>query len=578
MSPAWRRRSIHILTWPGMACFLVVLLALQGRGQEHESIQRVGMPHDWTHRHVIFSQASSPELNQTAERDHRFLQQQMRFKMALGQDGPHHADRRDDEEDATEADERGPREKKRVDWSVTIAGPIAPGMFPAKYTFDVNATPSCNNDFVVFALNVNGSSTVANIIAYNNLYTEPGGTGLCPGTGPTVMWAYNVGSAITTSPVLSLDGRKVAWAANSAPPVFHVLTIGTTGNNGTAPTLPAVPGVGNNAVDTAIPYGSVGNTRSSVFENYDQDAAYVGSNDGFIHKFSGVFNGVPAEVTTGWPIQEMNGARILTGPVFDSVSKNIFFADSIGGLSFIREVGSTKGSCNSGVPPCIGNSIIFLTNNTPITDPPIVDSMTQRVFAFAASNNTNTQSLVFQTDTAFGATNNQTSVGHTGNSLHVGSFDNKYFSSPAAGFLYVCGYAATAANPTLYRIGFDSVGNMNKTTDGNSLAMGSSLLGSECSPLTEIFNTPTAKDWLFGSVTNGCLGGSSGLFGCMMSFDITNGFPGASSHATQTAGGTSGIVVDNVSTSPQASNIYFVDTCGILAGSCAVKLTQSGLQ
>ena len=73
-----------------------------------------------------------------------------------------------------------------MDWSVNLGGAastIAPGMYPAKYGFRVDAPPDCTNDFVVFALNVAGSSSQATIVGYNNLYTEPGGTGFCPGTG-----------------------------------------------------------------------------------------------------------------------------------------------------------------------------------------------------------------------------------------------------------------------------------------------------------------------------------------------------------------------------------------------------------
>jgi hypothetical protein len=48
--------------------------------------------------------------------------------------------------------------------------------------------------------------------------------------------------------------------------------------------------------------------------------------------------------------------------------------------------------------------------------------------------------------------------------------------------------------------------------------------------------------------------------------------------------GTSGIIIDNVSVSPQASSIYFTNegtgACGdgIATGGCAVKLTQAGLK
>jgi hypothetical protein len=55
-------------------------------------------------------------------------------------------------------------------------------------------------------------------------------------------------------------------------------------------------------------------------------------------------------------------------------------------------------------------------------------------------------------------------------------------------------------------------------------------------------------------------------------------------NTTDVTGGTSGIVVDNNSTSGQASSLYFgtlatsTTICGTTAAYCAVKLTQSALQ
>jgi hypothetical protein len=69
-----------------------------------------------------------------------------------------------------------------------------------------------------------------------------------------------------------------------------------------------------------------------------------------------------------------------------------------------------------------------------------------------------------------------------------------------------------------------------------------------------------------------------------LSFDITSGFPSAVAHFQREAGGTSGIVIDNVSTAAQASSLYFTTlsstTCGdgVSGNPCAVKLTQSALQ
>ena len=105
-------------------------------------------------------------------------------------------------------------------------GIVAPNMFPAKYSFDINATPSCANDYVVFGLNVAGATPgQANLVGVNNLYSGDRQT-LRRGN-PTVNWAYNgstAGGAVLTSPVVSLDGTKVAYVESAAAAtVFHVL-------------------------------------------------------------------------------------------------------------------------------------------------------------------------------------------------------------------------------------------------------------------------------------------------------------------------------------------------------------------
>jgi hypothetical protein len=60
-----------------------------------------------------------------------------------------------------------------------------------------------------------------------------------------------------------------------------------------------------------------------------------------------------------------------------------------------------------------------------------------------------------------------------------------------------------------------------------------------------------------------------------MSLDLTAGFPTVNSSTTSiaAAGGTSGIIVDNVSNIPQGSSIYYATK----TGQTLVKATQSGL-
>jgi hypothetical protein len=378
------------------------------------------------------------------------------------------------------------------------------------------------------------------------------------------------------------------WVASANPPVFHVLTIGTTGGNGTSATSPVVPGTGNNAVDTAISFGSVGDTRSSVFVDYTGDVAYVGSDDGVMHKFSGVFLGVPAEVSTGgWPLQIISGANHkIAGPVFDSISRNIYHGDDLGIFTYIREVGSTVGVCiGQPAPPCWGQVTFALGSAThPIIESPIVDSTAQRVYAFVGGDNSSgTHAIALQANMTL-LSSSSAPVGQSGANLYAGTFDDNYYTSPPTGFLYVCGYTAapSVANPVLYRLGFAASGKMNTAKDTSSLTLANSATSTPCSPMTEL-RTASGKDELFFSVQNGCLASGGGTGGCIMSFDITTGFPSASSAARAEAGGTSGIIVDNISAAAQASNIYFTTlsdtTCGdsVSGGGCAVKLTQTGL-
>jgi hypothetical protein len=300
------------------------------------------------------------------------------------------------------------------DWSVSLGGGgVAAGMYPAKFGYDVNANPTCS-DFAVFPVNATPASGQANLVGLNNLYSASTGTNFCPGTGPTFLFAYEVGGstggAVKTSPVISLLGTKVAFVESltgdgtSVGSKFHVLTIGTTGSNGSSATSPVVPGTGNNAVDTAITMnGFVSDTLSSPFVDYGDDFAYVGDNNGKLHKFTGVFLGSPAEVVGGspsWPVAVAPAGTILTGPIYDSVSGNIFVGGSDGNLYAVNaSTGTVRAAVISGRQS--GSACVSLV------DPPIVDSVNATIFTGAnhsalSSTTCGGQGVLAQLDTAAG--------------------------------------------------------------------------------------------------------------------------------------------------------------------------------
>ncbi|MBI3667925.1 MAG: hypothetical protein HY236_17130 [Acidobacteria bacterium] len=460
--------------------------------------------------------------------------------------------------------------------------------------------------------------------------------GLCGSGQPTLLWSYNTGGAVLTSPVLSLDGTKVAFIENASPPKLHVLTMDNSGSagcyggspcNGTSAILPVVPGTANTAVDTTLTFGLTGNTGSSLFVNYLTDEGYAGDNNGVLHKFNPVFIGAPAEVAVGWPVT-VSSTHALNSPVLGFGAKNIFVGDNQGFEFYVMGNGSTTGTCQAGgSAPCLGHPTGATAGTNHVDtginalDAALVDNGTGKVHVFqgqGAINGTNVGALIWQFDTQLsvcsspaysGANNACTSVTavaggtytcttpsnpciaaeigakHGAKPTYHGHFDNAYISSnipTQAGYLYACGKGASDENANLYRIGFDATtGKMNTTTDSGPLAL-SSVNTTSCSPLTEVFNGST--DFLFAGVTASCTLGGDAL-GCVMAFDITSGFPSTAATAAE-AGGASGIIVDNVGSGlgNQFSNVYFSTlgnaTCsdGITAGGCAVKRTQAELK
>ena len=456
-----------------------------------------------------------------------------------------------------------------------IAAPGGGQTYPAKYAFDVTATPSCANDFVVIGIPATpASGGQANILGMNNLYSG-GGSPLCS-TGPSVMFAYASGTGqVPASVALSQTGKQIAYVENlpTGSSYFHVLTIGTTGSNGTSATAAVVPGTGNNAVDKRVllsPNGGTTNQSSTaavfvLYTNNDaNDDAYVttystsGTGSGYLYKISNVFNG-SATPTIVWsaPI-----SAIPSSPVYDSVSNKVFFTDSNGRIDYLTDSGSS--------PSVVYGTVV--ANGSTSENPVIVDSTHQMVYASFNSNGSN--AVVVQAPTSL-ASSVSVPVG-TASTIYGGpyspDFNNAWYSGSGTPLMYVAG-TGTGTLPTLYSVGFNASGILNSTTT-SSTALATGI--ADASPVTEFYNAAQAKDYLFVGVTNHCVATTGGgTAGCVMSLNITSGFPtvNAATTALAAGGGTSGITVDNDSSLSEASSIYYATK----TGATLVKATQSGL-
>ncbi|HKO04928.1 MAG TPA: hypothetical protein VJW51_09275 [Candidatus Acidoferrales bacterium] len=547
-----------------LAVAAVVFLTLSA-GSDVGSAQKAAAPRmghvlDWSSRHVLYPQGTSLRALMLSERDPRAYWNYLRIMQAVNLvAGP--IGRRPPVRPVRPV-------RQHPDWSVSLgAAGTAPSMFPAKFSFDVNAAPDCANDYLVYAINASPSPTQANIVAFNNLYSGSG-TPFCVGQlAPTVIWAYQVSNvALPTSPIISLDGTKVAFVDGASDAVFHVLnpSAGAVGGTVGAPLTPTA------AQDITVTLtGATTDSLSPPFVDYYNDVAYVGSDSGHVFKITGVFKGTPALAGSPWP--RTSGSAKLTAPVIDFSTGEIFLGSSDGNL-----YGYTRGGAEF-YPLTIGNNTAF----GGIVDAPVVDAVNGLLYVGTGDSAIlATSAAISQVSTSSFTIVQTASIGKGAIApIHAGAFNNAYFNSPMNGmtgttewFYYACGVTASPlSHPQLWQVSFDSTRLMNSSATALP-GIGLSLHNGEvCSPLTEFQN---GVDRLFlGLLTTQVVE----FFDISTSTTPTLGAPGQVAEA----GGTSGIIVDNVSMVNQASSIYFTTlassaNCG--GNFCAVKLTQGGLQ
>jgi len=590
-----RFQQLGQLSLPAFAillCMALLAASSEGHGKASGSSRRTGQVLDWSSRHVLYPQGTSHRAISLSQRDPRAYWNYLRLLQSARA-----ASERETETSQTQAETAGqlrsgdgarenagyhaidtptgrflPKRPKKAqpsqaDWSVPL-GPagMAQDMYPAKFSFDVNATPDCTNDYVVFTLNTVPNINQANIVAFNNLYSgSAGGTGICGAGTATAYWAYQVSNvALPTSPIISLDGTKVAFVDGASPAVFHVLTW-TAGQGSVA--APATP---TQIVDVTLT-GATTDTRSSPFMDYMNDVAYVASDNGRLFKITGVFNGTPALAGSPWPRRVGFSAPNLTSPVIDFSTGQIFLGSTDGNLYAF-----TKGGAQL-FPITIGDG----TADGGIVGAPMVDVVNGLLYVATGSDFNLPNATLTQVSSSSFSVLQVTPIGDPGGApIHDGTFNDAYFSSMTNTdwFFYACGTnTGGSTSPVLYRVGFDATRTMLSAADAATVSL-SGNNGEQCTPLTELKN---GVDRIFlGLLTSAQVE----YFDVSTNSTPTLGGTGAVAPVPE-AGGTSGIIIDNVSAANQASSIYF-STLGTSANCkvagidqvCAVKLTQGGLQ
>jgi hypothetical protein len=509
----------------GLSLSGLVLLGWVLTGQAAKPAQE-GLPTDWTHRHVIFSQPSTFEQVGRVTKDPRYWQQFYRQTVTPVVSDP--------EPDQTMPANLGfaGNPDQQGDWSENLgSGPSGvAGVYPAKYSFQItsaNCGSAATPDYVVFSTGLLGSTTQASVVGYDNLYAG------CTGTRPTVYWAFNTGGQVLTSPAISTDGKQVAFVeTNSTVGILVLLKWAAGSGTVFSPTtltpvaLSAYRGCTAPCMTRIFLKGGLGtqtdDTTSSVFPDYTNDVLWVGGALGWLHKITGAFRGTPAEVTTGGFPAQMNvghpAGNTLSSPVYDFSSTNVFVGDYGGVFYRVSSTGVVTASSQ-------------IDHGAGLVAGPIVDSTSGKVYVFSSGDGSTSCpglvpcSAVYQFTTGFvaGSSGTKAIVGSSQvappnpNPLYEGGFDSTYLASGnATGNLYVCGN--TAGSPTLYQIPVTN-GTMGAVLTGPVLT--SATTG--CSPVTDISNPNAAggtAEWIFASAQASGSGNNCAASGCVMNFNV----------------------------------------------------------
>jgi hypothetical protein len=554
VNPRHACRAVAIL---GVGSFFMATILSP---QQTTNRLHIGIPQDWSQRHIVFSRDGLLQHPEVLYQEPRVLHQAIQRWQGRDSSVVHGMD----------AAPAPSAISNQLDWSVSLGGRNAANMFPAKFSFNPGVAPSCTGDYVAFGLTVPGtpgaSGGTANLVAFNNLYAGAGG--LC-GAAPSVMFGYNVttvpGGGIATSPVLSDDGTKIAFVESALSPatsIFHVLTWtagqGSTGS-AVAPT---------NMM--SLPLAADSSTTSSPFVDYNADVAYVGADNGNLYKITGVFHGTPTLAGGNWPITVSANAR-LTSPVLDA-SRGLLLVGSANGILY--QIDTTSGTITHTLAVGLtGGGRI----NPGIWAAPIIDVSSGT--AFVVSSNDGTSGVLVEVDTTTLAQlakarigQASTNPGRTAVNLFEPAFSDTYYTNPSSpgALIRLCGTGAADTTPWQYAFGFSGITPpLMKTTPAFSQQLLTST-AARCTGWTEFFNPNIGAggtDFFFFGLNRDCTG---------------NGYPAGCvvSRASDTLlikatlnGGSNGIVVDNYSPVGQASSIY------LMAGRLnkAYKFTQNGL-
>ena len=331
----------------------------------------VPVPRDWSSKHVVFTGDYTPEQMLKTWNEPRAYAQWLLHGNAPQDSGMLR-------KRPSAKPRRRSRRTMKKDWAMSLgAGGVAQGMSPAKYSFDVNAMPSCSSDFVVFPINASTGNTRAHVVGTFTGQPAAGNTTaitVTPTGGTAVTLTLtssatsNTGLNFEVSSTVSTNATDLAAAINrnlSSNALARVVAVAS----GTTVTVYAL-----------TPGSRVTLTDSETLTNFSWGPVAAGTNGsqaniaGFNQLYSGSGASVCGHTNPEFIFSYASGVGpVATSPGLSLSGTQISYVENdpnIGGILHVLTFGSgsteygTSASCasnNNGgptLPSCATNPVI----------------------------------------------------------------------------------------------------------------------------------------------------------------------------------------------------------------------------
>jgi hypothetical protein len=276
---------------------------------------------------------------------------------------------------------RPSRAGMRRDWAISLGtGGVAQGMFPAKYSFNVNATPSCTSDFVVFPVNASTGNTRANVTGTFSAEPAAGNTTaitVTPTGGTAVTLTITSSSTTNTGLDFEVSSTVATNAANLAAAINRNLS---------STALDRVVAVASGATVTVYaltPGTRVALTDANTLTNFSWGTVTAGTNGAqanivaFNHLYSGSGTPLCALTNPEFIFSYASGVGpVATSPGLSMGGTEISYVENDPNIGAILHVltfasGSTEYGPNTG---CASNNNGGATLPTCATNPVIPGS------------------------------------------------------------------------------------------------------------------------------------------------------------------------------------------------------------